>query len=30
MAEETKEIKIETSTDTKLPSIKNGVWIASV
>ena len=30
MAEETKDIKIETSTDTKLPSIKNGVWIASV
>jgi len=30
MAEETKEIKIETSTETKLPSIKNGVWLASV
>ena len=30
MAEETKEIKIETNTETKLPSIKNGVWLASV
>ena len=30
MVEETKEIKIETNTETKLPSIKNGVWLASV
>ena len=30
MAEETKEIKIETTTTRKLPSIKNGVWLASV
>ena len=30
MAEETKEIKIETNTETKLPSLKNGVWLASV
>ena len=30
MAEETKEIKIETKTERKLPSIKNGVWLASV
>ena len=30
MAEETKEIKIETSTKTQLPSLKNGVWLASV
>ena len=30
MAEKTKEIKIETSTTTKLPSVKNGVWLASV
>lgn len=30
MVEETKEIKIETNTETKLPSLKNGVWLASV
>ena len=30
MAEETKEIKIETNTETELPSLKNGVWLASV
>ena len=30
MVEETKEIKIETTTKTTLPSIKNGVWLASV
>ncbi len=30
MADETKEIKIETTTHKQLPSIKNGVWLASV
>jgi hypothetical protein len=30
MAEETKEIKIETNTQSQLPSLKNGVWLASV
>ena len=30
MAEETKEIKIETTTEKSLPSLKNGVWLASV
>ena len=30
MAEETKETKIETTTEKSLPSLKNGVWLASV
>jgi len=30
MADETKEIKIETTTHKQFPSIKNGVWLASV
>ena len=30
MAEETREIKIDTTTKVTLPSIKNGVWLASV
>ncbi|MEC7568381.1 MAG: hypothetical protein VYA01_05160 [Bacteroidota bacterium] len=30
MADEIKEIKIETTTHKQLPSIKNGVWLASV
>tara|TARA_Y100001937_G_C7110546_1_gene327323 strand:+ start:666 stop:1301 length:636 start_codon:yes stop_codon:yes gene_type:complete len=30
MAEEIKDIKIETTTEIQMPSIKNGVWLASV